>query len=216
MPGRTSPMAQRAQPNHPVGRPACRGRERPRLQCPLPPAGREARRAGRVVRPSCRHSRPWLQPRSPCHGTDRTRHPVRIAQAFREIYTGVDDASRLFVQKPPVGFGGQSFPKRLVLRERSARRIPCSAVGTIIVQWIPTDLCSCFSKHLCRETCNCDKSAGRPIVDCHVRAFQNLLCCERQIAVFVALHAGSRKRAGGNTTPSILRVHNLQLWDAPQ
>ena len=52
-PRRAAPLAGRAQPHDPAGRPAHRGRERPRVQRPLPAAGRAGRprrglRAGRV------------------------------------------------------------------------------------------------------------------------------------------------------------------------
>ena len=72
-------LAGRAQPHDPAGRPAHRGRERPRVQRPLPAAGR-AGRPRRGLRAAGRDPRPRLQPRPLHHGEGRPRHRLPKAQ----------------------------------------------------------------------------------------------------------------------------------------
>ena len=84
-PRRAASLARRAQPLDPAGRSAHRGRERPRIQCPLLSARREAGRPRRGVCAARCHSCSWLQSRSVHHGEDRTQHSLQETQACQRL-----------------------------------------------------------------------------------------------------------------------------------
>ena len=84
-PRRAAPLAGRPRSHDPAGRPAHRGRERPRIQRPLPAAGREVGRPRRGLRAAGCDPRPRLQPRPLHHGEGRARHRLPEAQVRQRL-----------------------------------------------------------------------------------------------------------------------------------
>ena len=104
-----TPLAGRPQPHDPAGRPAHRGRERPRVQRPLPATRGAAGRPRGGVRAARRDPRPRLQPRPLHHGEGRPRHRLQAAQVRQRL------ASR---RGEPAGRARRHRPRHLPPRRR--------------------------------------------------------------------------------------------------